>query len=344
MEMRMREEDPLQKDVSVIRKAAERAASLTRQLLAFSRKQTMQPRVINLNQVIMEMKQMLCRLISEDIELETFPFTDLPNVKADPGQIEQVIMNLTINARDAMNGGGKLTIETGVTFRDEEFCAGKTEVIPGEYCFLAVSDTGIGMSKDVMDKVFEPFFTTKEVGKGTGLGLATVHGIVKQSGGHVSVYSELKQGTTVKVYLPVVVGDSEKTTRKIIGEEDLRGNETVFLVEDEDYVREMSIKALRNKGYNVIEAANGGEALLIAEEYNKKIDILVTDLVMPRMNGEQLARRLKKKNKSLKLLFMSGYTPNIVAKPERKTDLTPFLQKPFGPYELVRKVRIALDN
>ena len=344
MELRLHEGDPLWKDVDVIHKAADRAAALTGQLLAFSRKQALQPRLLNINTVIEDLDKMLRRVIGEDIEFETILHPNIPNVKADPGQIEMVIMNLIINARDAMEYGGKLTIETGIVELDEEYCSARTEVVPDSYVLMSIADAGIGMSKDLLTKVFEPFFTTKEVGKGTGLGLSTVHGIVKQSGGHVSIYSEEGKGTIVKVYLPTVDERAPHEMKRSLREPAPTGSECVLLVEDEDYVREMAENTLKRFGYKVMAAADGGEASFIAEQYEDKIDLLLTDVVMPRLNGKQLLVSLRKNRPDLKVLFMSGYSSNIIVHNGVLEEGMPFIQKPFRPSELVQKVRAILDG
>jgi len=269
--MRIHEHDPLRKDLEQIRKAADRAASLTRQLLAFSRRQILQPRVLNLNAVVADMEEMLQRLIGEDIDLVTVLHPELGRVKADPGQIEQVIMNLVVNARDAMPQGGKLTIETANVVLDEDYVRRHVGVEAGSYVMLAVSDTGVGMDEDVQSHLFEPFFTTKETGKGTGLGLATTYGIIKQSNGHIWVYSEPGQGTTFKIYLPRVEESIEPVTPVLALTESLRGTEIILLVEDEDAVREPARRVLVQNGYTVLEARHGEEALRVCEQHEGTI-------------------------------------------------------------------------
>jgi CheY-like chemotaxis protein len=344
MELKFKSGDPLFKDVEVIHKAAERAAALTGQLLAFSRKQALLPKVLNLNSLIEDLNKILRRVIGEDIEFKSILYPNLPNVKVDPNQMEMVIMNLVINARDAMSSADKLTIETGLVDLDKDYCSTHTDVTPGKYVSLAVSDTGVGMPPEVMEKAFEPFFTTKEVGKGTGLGLSTVHGIVKQSGGNVTIYSEVGKGTTVTIYLPITSDDTDGK----MGAGGLpplpMGNETILLVEDEESVRSMTANALVKQGFQVLTADNGVNAVLLVEKINPQIEILVTDIVMPKMNGKQLWNCLKEKYPQLKVLFMSGYTANAVSEIEVKDIQLPFIQKPFKSSDLVRKVRKVLDS
>ncbi len=338
---RLKMEDPLRHNVEEIKKAAERATSLTRQLLAFSRKQVLQPKVINLNSIIMDMEKMLCRLIGEHIELRTLPGTDLGQINADPGQIEQVILNLVINARDAMPKGGKISIETANTYLDEEYARRHIAVTPGWYAMLAVSDTGQGMDEETQRHIFEPFFTTKGE-KGTGLGLSTVYGIVKQSGGNIWVYSEVGQGSTFKVYLPLVY-EPAVTTEARTKVTSLKGTETILLVEDEEMVRDLARESLELEGYTVLEAANGGEALLIAQHYEGPIHLMLTDVVMPRMSGRELAEQLTELKPSMRVLFMSGYTDDAIVHHGRLQEGVPFIEKPFTPDSLARKVREVLD-
>lgn len=341
--MRLSEEDPLHRNINEVGKAAERAASLTRQLLAFSRKQVLQPRVLDLNTVVSELEKMLRRLIGENIELRTALGPDLGNVKADPGQIEQIIMNLAVNARDAMPQGGKLTIETANVYLDEEYGKVHIGVVPGPYVMFAVSDTGTGIDSQTQARIFEPFFTTKEKGKGTGLGLSTVYGIVKQSGGNIWVYSEMGQGTTFKVYLPRVDGDAPESTPAAAAEGVAQGSETILLAEDEDMVRTLARQILEMHGYQVLEAANGGAALLICERHKKEIHLLITDVVMPEMSGIELADRLAQLRPDMKVLFMSGYTDNAIVHQGVLDEGANFIQKPFPTDVLIRKVRSVLD-
>jgi PAS domain S-box-containing protein len=329
-------------DIQEIKTAAERAAALTRQLLAFSRQQILQPRVVDLAQIIMGMKAMLSRLIGEDIELSTSTTPELGRVLADPGQIEQVVMNLAVNARDAMPDGGKLTIELSNVQLAPTQASSPLGAVPGDYVMLAVSDTGMGMDLKTRARIFDPFFTTKEPGKGTGLGLSTVLGIVQQSGGNVSVYSELGAGTTFKVYLP-------RTDRALVaapGSEPaitLGGTETILLVEDEEQVRVVASAILRRSGYQVLEASNGEEALLLLKDSSVKIELLLTDVVMPRMSGRKLAEQVARLRPALKLLFASGYTDDAVVRHGVLDAGVAFLQKPFTPHALLSKVRQVLD-
>jgi PAS domain S-box-containing protein len=342
--LQLKPEDPLLHNIEEIKKAGDRAASLTRQLLAFSRKQVLQPKVIDLNLLVAEIEKMLRRLIGEDIDLQTVLHAGLGNIKADPGQIEQVIMNLVVNARDAMPQGGKLTIETENVYFDEKFAEQHIATNPGPYVMLAVSDTGIGMDEQTQARIFEPFFTTKEIGKGTGLGLSTVYGIVKQSGGDVWVYTEVGQGTTFKVYLPRI-DEGVKEYRRIVEDEDsLQGTETILLAEDEEMVRKLSARVLEMYGYKVLEAANGGMAFLICERHQEKIDLLLTDVIMPEMSGRELADRLSPLRPEMKVLFMSGYTDDAIVHQGVLDEDENFIQKPFAPSALAQKVREVLDK
>lgn len=340
-------DDPsLRKYVGDILKAAKRAADLTHQLLAFSRKQVLQPRILDLNTAVGEMERMLRRLIGEDIDLVTLLADGLGRVMADPGQIEQVIMNLAVNARDAMPQGGRLTIETANVNLDAAYARSRPGVEPGSHVVLAVSDTGHGMPQEVLSHLFEPFFTTKEPGKGTGLGLATVHGIVKQSGGHIFVYSEPQHGTTFKIYLPRLeeAAEASKTVSAEAEADWPRGSETVLLVEDEASLRSLVRECLEGSGYAVIEARHAGHALEIAEGHAAPIDLLMTDVVMPGMSGRELARRLTVSHPSMKVLYMSGYTDDAVVLHGVLAADVAFLQKPFTGEALARKLREVLDG
>jgi PAS domain S-box-containing protein len=325
-------------------KAAERAASLTAQLLAFSRKQVIEPKILNLNTVVHDTEKMLRRLIREDVELIVRPGAGLGRVKADPGQLTQVILNLAVNARDAMPNGGKLVIETANVELDDGYVRLHPSVIPGAYVLLAVSDSGRGMDRETLARVFEPFFTTKERGKGTGLGLATVYGIVKQSGGWIWVYSEPNRGTTFKIYLPRV--DEEQDVSRASSSakiESTNGYETVLLVEDEHSVRELAHQFLMGHGYKVLEASNGVEALEMAKGYQEQIHLLVTDVVMPQMSGPELAERLRELRPAMRVLYVSGYTDNYVVSQEILAPGRAFLSKPYRRAEFLNKVRELLD-
>ena len=333
----------LRGDLSEIMKATMRAAGLTRQLLAFARKQIIDPHVFNLNDLVLDMDRLLRPLIGEDIELVTLPGSDLGHIKADPGQVEQILVNLAINARDAMPSGGKLTVETANIVLDDNFARGHVGVTPGPYVLLAVSDTGVGMSAEVQAHIFEPFFTTKEPGKGTGLGLATCYGIIKQHGGYIWVYSEVGQGTTFKIYFPRVVEPLDEMPRYPDERELPQGSETILLVEDEPSVRALAVRVLRARGYAVLEAGNGAEALRVAQDYKGAIDLLLTDIVMPQMGGMALAEQLATLRPHVAIVYMSGYTDNTVVGYGRFEKGITFLQKPFSPGALARKVREVLD-
>lgn len=342
--MRVDLASPVHDDLMAIRKAAERSANLTRQLLAFARKQTAAPKVLDLNEAVEGMLEMLRRLIGEDIDLAWLPDKNLWPVKVDPSQIDQILANLCINARDAITGVGKLTIETGSTAFDEAYCAGHPGFVPGEYVLLAVSDDGSGMDKETQEKIFEPFYTTKAMGKGTGLGLATVYGIVKQNNGFINVYSEPGHGTTFKIYLPWHVGKAEQ--RKTIDSIKAisRGHETVLLVEDEPGILAITTTILEHQGYTVLAASTPGEAIRLAHDHPGEIHLLITDVVMPEMNGRKLAERLMPLHLTLKLLFMSGYTANVIAPQGVLDEGVHFIQKPFSMKDFATKVREVLDQ
>ncbi|HWP34099.1 MAG TPA: PAS domain-containing protein, partial [Thermodesulfobacteriota bacterium] len=339
---RLEEGDPLRRHALEIHRAAERAASLTRQLLAFSRRQVLRPTVVDLNAVVSNMDGMLRRLIGEDIELRTLPAADLGWVRADTGQLEQAILNLAVNARDAMPQGGKLTIETANVELDEAYAQRHAPVVPGRYVLLAVSDTGCGMDPETRARIFEPFFTTKERGKGTGLGLATVYGIVKQSGGYIWVYSEPGHGSTFKIYLPRVEA-APAPLPPPPARPPAPGRETVLLVEDEDAVRTLARQVLEQHGYRVLEAAGAADALALVEWHRGSIDLLLTDVVMPGMSGRELAERFAAARGAVKVLYMSGYTDSAIVHHGILDPGTAFLQKPFSPAALAGKVRDVLD-
>jgi two-component system, cell cycle sensor histidine kinase and response regulator CckA len=335
---------PLYADLREICKAAQRSADLTRQLLTFARKQTISPRVINLNETVEGMLKMLRRLIGEDIDLLWKPGGNLWPVKVDPSQIDQLLANLCVNARDAIAGVGKITIETvDVTF-DEDYCADHAGFMPGKYVLLAVSDNGCGMDKDTMGHLFEPFFTTKKPGQGTGLGLASVYGMVKQNNGFINVYSEPGQGTTFKIYLPQYAAKSASLQEKSQDKAVERGHETILLVEDEPMVLEMATLMLQSLGYTVVSAGTPGEAIRLAREHSGRIDLLLTDVVMPEMNGRDLAKNLISLYPDLKRLFMSGYTANVIAHHGVLDEGVHFIQKPFSMKDLAAKVHEALGQ
>ncbi|MEO8701351.1 MAG: response regulator [Kofleriaceae bacterium] len=333
---------PLLADVEEINAAALRASRLTSQLLAFSRQQVLQPRVLDLNEVVRDLKSMLRRLLSEDIKLTTVVDSAVDNVSADPGQIEQVLMNLVVNAGDAMPAGGTLTIETANVSLDATFALQHVGITPGRHVMLSVTDTGQGMDAAIRARIFEPFFTTKEKGRGTGLGLSTVFGIIRQSGGTIWVDSEVGVGTSFKVYLPAVTASTEiRLTAEPTPLK--RGTETILLCEDDERVRAVVRAILTKNGYRVLEAQNGGEALLLCEQH-APIHLLLTDVVMPMMSGRQLAERLRTIRSGLRVLYMSGYTDDAVVRHGISTDEIAFLQKPITPDALARKVREVLDD
>ncbi len=339
---RLHSQDPMRKDLEEVESAGQRAAALTGQLLAFSRKQVVQPQVLALNTVVTDLTKMLQRLIGEDVELETSLDPDAWHVKVDRGQIEQIIMNLAVNSRDAMPEGGKLTIETSNVQLDEDYASGHIDASPGPHVMLAIADTGSGMDKETESRIFEPFFTTKEQGRGTGLGLSTVYGIVKQSGGSIGVYSEPGRGTTFKVYLPRVE-ESVDTKAGKLQDDCARGTETVLLVEDSDTVRKLASKLLEEDGYTVLEASSGDDGWQISEQHNGPIDLLLTDMVMPGTSGREIAQRLTVRRPRMRVLYMSGYTDDAIVR-HRVLDATaPFIQKPFTRDALIRKVREVLD-
>jgi PAS domain S-box-containing protein len=335
---------PLRHNAQQVQGAAERAASLTRQLLAFSRRQVLHPRVIDLNEVVSGMIQMFSRTIGENIEMSFCPGIKLGRVKADPTQMEQVLLNLVVNARDAMPGGGRLTIETSNTTLDASTSAKHAGMAPGRYIMLVVTDTGCGMDQPTQARIFEPFFTTKAQGKGTGLGLATVYGVVKQSGGFIWVYSEVDHGTTFKIYLPEVVEAAESLKAEPSTATSLIGHETILFVEDEESVRELVTDYLRTAGYKVLEAIDGEHALQVAAAYPDPIHLLITDVVMPRLSGRELAARISSERPGMKVLFISGYTDDSVFRHGVLEGGTPFLQKPFNLRVLAGKVREVLED
>jgi CheY-like chemotaxis protein/two-component sensor histidine kinase len=325
----LKENDPLRENIHEIQTATERATNLTRQLLAFSRRQILEPKVLDLNSLLKDLDKMLRRIIGEDIDMTLLLANDLWKVKIDPGQLEQVILNLAVNAKDAMPTGGKLSIET--------------VNVPGRYVMLSITDTGVGMPQEVKEKIFEPFFTTKNIG--TGLGLSTVHGIVHQSGGNIWVYSEPGHGTTFKIYLPKVEEELDTLQKREETDSSPRGSETVLLVEDDQSVRSLAYRLLHQQGYTILEAANGEEALRVVQEHaGEKIHLLFTDVVMPYMNGKELADQLKLLRPDIKVLYTSGYTDNTIVHFGVLNQNISILQKPFSPKSLSQKVREVLDQ
>jgi PAS domain S-box-containing protein len=339
----MEPNNPMYSDIKEIRDAGLRAANLTAQLLAFSRKQIIAPKVIQPNDILQNSQNMLRRLIGEDIDLTFLPAKGLWQIKADPGQLDQILVNLAINARDAMPDGGKLTIETQNVKLDEEFCKAHANSLPGDYVMVIISDSGHGMEEETLNHVFEPFFSTKEKDKGTGLGLSTVYGIMKQNKGLAHVYSEQGMGTTFRLYFPAVTKKSEQVPQKEM-KAYLTGSETVVLVEDEQMVRILAKKVLEKQGYKVIEHAAAEPALINLEEHDDTIDLLLTDVIMPGINGKKLFEKLKEKRPNLKVLFMSGYTEDVIGHHGILEAGTEFLQKPFTIELLTRKVREVLDK
>jgi len=342
---RIPKEDPLREDIQAITNAVKRAANLISQLLAFSRRQTMKMEVIDLNPLLQDLEKMLRRVIGEDVELVTTLPDDLGRVKADPGQIEQILLNLAVNARDAMPSGGKLTIETANVTLKESSSQNHMGLTPGHYVMISIMDTGLGMTQEVKDRIFEPFFTTKEIGKGTGLGLSMVYGIVKQSGGHIGVDSEPGKGTTFRIYLPRV----DEPLVEVEEKEEIAGpplgNETILVVEDEEEVRKLVARSLKKQGYKVLEASQGKEVFSLCEEQGGPIHLMVTDVVMPEMTGVELAKHIKQVYPEMKVLYMSGYNSDRVAIDcENLGKGIEFIQKPFTVYNLARKVREVLDK
>ena len=343
-EILMQRDFPNKEMLKEIQKAGERAASLTRQLLAFSRQQVLAPEVLSLNTVVGSTEKMLRRLIGEDVRLDTVLDPSLGRVQADPGQMEQVIMNLAVNARDAMPQGGRLTIKTRNADLDEKYAQAHPEILPGRYVMLVVSDTGCGMDKATLAQIFEPFFTTKKPGQGTGLGLATVYGIIKQSGGYIYVDSEPGRGSTFRIFLPQVEATVPRRKSQLGISSSPGGNETLLLVEDETAVRSLIRTNLEMKGYKVLEAAEGEEALRLAQQHSGPIHLLITDVVMPLMSGRELAERLGPLRSQMKVLYLSGYTDDTVVRHGLLQGEVEFLQKPFTPGVLTRKVREVLDQ
>jgi PAS domain S-box-containing protein len=355
LEHQLRPRDPLWKHVQQIRETGDRASDLTKQLLSFSRQEVVELQVLNLNDVVGRLEPMLRRLIGELIELETSLAADLWTVGVDASQMEQVIVNLVVNARDAMPDGGTLSIETTNVELDEAFAASHVDAQPGEHVLLTVRDSGVGMDDDALAHLFEPFFTTKQRGRGTGLGLALIFGIVRQRGGHIEVDSELGQGTTFRLYLPraTKVGTNEpkeaapwaKTRRRsLISEGLVQGTETLLVVEDEPAVRDLAVQVLNECGYQVLAAGNGRKALQISRDHEGSIDLLLTDVVMPHMNGKELAAALRIQWPEIRVLYMSGYTDHVIARQDIEAEDVALLSKPFSMRSLTEKIRAMLDS
>jgi two-component system, cell cycle sensor histidine kinase and response regulator CckA len=326
-----------------IQRAAERGGALTHQLLAFSRGQPFSPRTVQLNTLIVRMEKMLSRLIGEDVELITVAAAEPASIRTDPGQLEQVVMNVVVNARDAMPGGGKLIIETANALVNQTYAGPNVDLKPGSYVVLSISDTGMGMDPEITTHLFEPFFTTKAPGKGTGLGLATAYGIVKQSGGAISIYSEPGRGTTVKIYLPSAEAKPPEAEEQAPAAA-LRGSETILVLEDEARVRKLVCEVLAGRGYHVLEAVRGEEAIRMAADHRGRIHLLLTDVVMPEMSGPQVLEQIRARHPTVKVLFMSGYTDEAMMHHGILDSGAPFLQKPFLPEALARKVREVLAS
>lgn len=335
--------DAIREGLLEIEKSAERAAALTRQLLAFSRRQVIQPVRVDLNRMLRDMEKMLKRLIAENIRLEVVTQAGLRLVKADPGQLEQVVMNLAVNARDAMPKGGLLRLETANEILDKDYLSTHPEARGGPHVRLTVRDTGCGMDRQTLERAFEPFFTTKEVGQGTGLGLATVYGIVKQAEGHITVESGVGSGTTFYIYLPVCDEDETEGPVGLEGDQALEGKETILICEDDVCVRELAMQMLQAAGYQILAAENGEQALRLAQASRKPIDLLITDVIMPVMDGKELSKRMKKIYPEVRTLFVSGYTAEIIARHGVLQAGLCFLEKPFTSIMLLRKVRESLD-
>lgn len=335
---------PIHADLVDIRSAARRSADLTRQLLTFARKQTIVPRVLDLNEAVAGMLKILRRLIGEDIDLVWRPGQEVWPVKMDPSQVDQILTNLSINARDAIEGVGKITIETGNAYFDEAFCADRPGFVPGEYALLEISDSGCGMDKETLDQLYEPFFTTKEMGEGTGLGLSTVYGIVKQSEGLINVYSEPGRGTSFKIYLPRQAAEPERRPRRDQAAPAARGHETILLVEDEQLTLALTTRILEELGYTVLAASTPAEAIRLVKESTSGISLICTDVVMPGMSGLDLVRTLKSSNPNLKCLYMSGYAASVIARHGVLDEGVQFIQKPFMIDDLAARVREALDS
>ena len=340
----LKQTDPLRDTILRINHAGIKAANLTQQLLAFSRRQVLEMKVVDLNETIKELNNMLRRLIGEDIELITALEKNLWNTKVDPRQIDQVIINLAVNARDAMPNGGKLTIETANVHINKSYADDHTGILPGPYVMLSVSDNGMGISPEIKERIFEPFFTTKEKGKGTGLGLSTIYGIVNQCGGSIMVYSEPGQGANFKIYLPQVTENQDVLKKETNLVQFPRGNETIMVVEDDAAAKRLTVEILQMQGYLVLEASDGNEALNIAKAYVANIQLVLTDVVMPQMSGKEMVDRLHTLRPGIKVLFMSGYTDNAIVHHGVLDKGLFYIQKPFTVQGLSKKIREVLDN
>jgi len=327
-----------------ILQAANRSTGITRQLLAFARQQIVSPKVIDLNETVADMLKMLLRLIGEDINLAWLPGKQLWTIKIDPSQIDQILANLCVNARDAIADVGNITVETGNCTLDEEYCSAHADFVSGQYVKIVVSDNGSGMDKNTVSNIFEPFFTTKGVNEGTGLGLATVYGIVKQNNGFINVYSEQGQGTTFSIYLPRYVDTANTEETKFKAEPAIRGSETILLVEDEPTILNMTTTMLQRLGYTVLAGGTPSEAVHLAGEHSGEIDLVLTDVIMPEMNGRMLTETLMVNRPGLKCIFMSGYTANVISQHGVLDDGVDFIQKPFTKRELAAKIRQALSD
>lgn len=342
--LKMPREDPHTTDIEQILTIARRGSNLTQQLLAFARSQPQQPRIVQLNTIVNETQHMLQRLIGDTIKLRIKTFPRIPNIKADPSQLEMALMNLVVNSRDAMKNGGEIIVTTSVESLDSADADRFPEIETGEYCVLTVSDQGSGMSKEVLARATEPFFTTKPIGKGTGLGLSTVHGIARQNGGFLHIFSEVNIGTTVKLYLPVSEEVWVEETTVETKHDSNHGKETILVCDDEDTVRQVAVRILQAKGYNVLEAIEGEDALRVASQYNGKIDLLLSDMAMPVMGGPELAQIMKSRYPEIRVIMMSGYSPMAFPSDYNFEEPRDFLQKPFRAFELTKKVRDTLDH
>ena len=337
-------EDPIYKKIKAIYDSGTTASTLTRQLLAFSRKQLLERKVISINTIIRDFLKILGKIVGEDIVFTTYLSEKSCTVEADPGQIEQILMNLIVNAKDAMPAGGEIIIETAEVELDELYSDKHIEIKPGQYVLLTISDTGEGMDEEVMSKIFDPFFTTKELGKGTGLGLATVYGIVKQHDGYIYVYSEKNKGTTFKIYLPASNKSVEETESKSITKPLSQGKETILIVDDKTSIRRLIVETLKPLGYNCLQAASGKEAIDVLHEYKGEVNLLLTDVVMPYMNGKELAETIRKERPEIKIIFMSGYTENIIAHQGVLEQGINYISKPITPVALTQKIKTVLHS